>query len=50
MCSEVELVSLVVVGEGEASAKILAEKRLLGILNVLQNGSIDTLLSVLSLL
>ena len=48
--SEVELVNLVIVGEGEARTEILSEKRLLGLLNVLQNGSIDTLLSSLSLL
>ena len=47
--SEVKLVNLVVVGKGEASTKVLSEKRLLGVLNVLQNGSIDTFLSVLSL-
>jgi len=48
--SEAELVNLVVVGKWEASAKILSEKRLLGSLNVVQNGLIDILLGSLSLL
>ena len=41
---------LVVVAEGESGTEILGEKRLLGILNVLQNGSINGLLSLESLL
>jgi hypothetical protein len=43
-------VNLIVVGEREASAKILSEKRLLGSLNVVQNGLIDILLGSLSCL
>ena len=45
-----ELVGFVVVTKGEASAEILSEKRLLGLLNVLQNGTIDSFLSIESLL
>lgn len=40
----------VVVGEGEARTQVLSQKWLLGVLNILQNGSVDVLLSFKSLL
>ena len=45
-----ELVDFVVVTKGETSAEILSENSILGILNVLQNGTIDSFLSFESLL
>ncbi len=36
----------VVVGQGEASTEVLLKEGLLGVLNVLQNGTVNSLLGV----
>jgi hypothetical protein len=43
-------VGFVVVGQGEARTEVLLKEGLLGVLNVLQNGTVDVLLSIESLL
>ena len=40
----------VVVGQGETSAEVLSKEGLLGVLNVLQNGTVNRLLGFKSLL